>query len=264
MKTKTLMWLTILVFMNAISLTGCKKTTEDEFNDANGDVVLKLIDHIAITSNDFEQVENIIVTYDGQDRVSRIVYGETSHYFVYDENSNLSKITDEGEPRDISELFLSPFDIELSLGDGHKATTGNVLKYDPKGNPIEIEIFESFMGWNWGGGYYIIRTDTLTCEIQYDPNPNPTFYTLKAAKIIDALDRVELIFGSQSPEIIKARQLLPYNNIRTMTFKDLNGIPRSEVSINSTYDSDKYPTSANIVVTNSSGSFFHLVNYYYK
>lgn len=265
MKIKTLTWLSALLIISAFLINGCKKTTEDEFNDANGDVAEKLVHWIEITSDDFNEKERITVSYDGKDRVSSIIYGETTHYFVYDEYSNLSKITDEGEPKDIGELFLSPYDIDLTVGSGNRVVPGNVLKFDSKGNPIEIEFFENTMSWNYfGSGSFIIKTDTLTCEIIYDPNPNPIFYTLKAAKVVDALDRLELIFGSQSLEIIKAKQLLPYNNIKSMIFKDLNGIPKSEITINSTYDEDKYPTSATVVVTNSSGSFFHLVNYYYK
>ncbi len=107
-------------------------------------------------------------------------------------------------------------------------------------------------------------SEVLTGEIIYDANPNPFFYTLKAAKIIDVLDRVELDFGPQTPSIIKARKLLPFNNITGMIFKDAGGNTKYEVHIEYSYSSDKYPISDTVNAFSSEESSTYSVNYSYK
>ncbi|PKP45418.1 MAG: hypothetical protein CVT94_18100 [Bacteroidetes bacterium HGW-Bacteroidetes-11] len=264
MKNQTKLSLLSFLMLFSLLQLSCRKTVEDEFEDVNGDVAIKYISSIVIVSSDFEKDELISVTYDGEERVSDISYGESIHYMVYDEFDNLSMLTFDGVLSDVSEMYLAPYDILINMHSwSEKARTGDVLKYDSKGNPFQIEIFIDTYQWNWTN-YYVSHTDTLLCEIQYDPNPNPLFYTLKAAGIISVLDQTELIFGSHSPEIIKARQLLPFNNIKTITFKELNGIPKTIININTSYDDDDYPEMATIVVINESGSFLHKVNYKYK
>ena len=266
MKTRTLLSLVALMLINVLGLTACKKTAEDDFNDANGDTVEKLIDRISIKSDDTDDIKDIVVSYDDLKRVNKIVYDENSHYFIYDEYNNLSKISAEDGLKDINSLFLAPYDMALhAVFDYNYLESGNVLKYDTRGNPVEMEIFDNTLGWDWYTGYYIVKVDTLRAEIEYDTYPNPIFYTLKAGKIIDVLDRVDLSYGSQSAELIKARQLLPYNNIKTITFKNLKGTTQSEIIINTIYDSDKYPTTANIIETSSGGRRSEkLITYFYK
>lgn len=98
----------------------------------------------------------------------------------------------------------------------------------------------------------------------YDPNPNPFFYTFKAAGIIDVLDRVNLNFGISSPTFIKARQLLLYNNISGMFFKDTLGITQFEVHIDYNYNESGYPITANVNAISDRDSSSNTFIYTYK
>ncbi len=227
-----------------IFLSGCQKSSEEEFNDANGDIAEKYIKRLEITSNVVTENVTYWVNYDSENRVSSVTDGTSSHIFSYNSNNNLATVTDQGETLNVNDLYQSPYDA---------FETGNVLEYDAKGNPIRIECFED--GYN---------SDPLIGEVTYDPNPNPFFYTLKAAKIIEVLDRVDLNFGAQSPSIIKARLLLPYNNISGMIFKDLSGNTKYEVHIDYTYTADKYPISAVVNAVSANESRIYEAKYFYK
>lgn len=225
-------------------LSGCQKSTEEGFNSANGDVAEKYLKRLEISSSVSSENVTIYVNYDNQNRVSSVTDGTVSHFFTYNSNNSLVSVTDEGETLNVSDLYQSPYDA---------FETGNVLDYDNKGNPVRIEWFED--------GYY---ADPLVGEITYDPNPNPFFYTLKAAKIIDVMDRVSLNFGGQGQSIIKARQLLPYNNINGIIFKDLSGNTKYEVHISYTYDADKYPVSAVANAQSTDDSRVYEAHYFYR
>jgi len=225
------------------TLFSCSKSSEDEFNDSNGDVTQKYIKHFQIIDNTNENI-SYTVNYGTGDKVSSITDGNTNTFLNYDESNNLNSIVDDNETFDIDELYQSPYDA---------FETGNVLEYDDKANPIKIEVYEDGYG-----------SDILIGNIIYDPNPNPFFYTLKAAGIIDVLDRVDLNFGYSNPSIIKARLLLPYNNIRTMIFKDASGITKYEVQIEYNYDDDKYPISANVNTLSQNESSTYTLFYTYR
>jgi len=240
MKKKILVISTIL---SVSLLFSCSKSSEDEFNDSNGDVAQKYIKHFQIIDNTNENI-SYTVNYGTGDKVSSITDGNTNTFLNYDESNNLNSIVDDNETFDIDELYQSPYDA---------FETGNVLEYDDKANPIKIEVYEDGYG-----------SDILIGNIIYDPNPNPFFYTLKAAGIIDVLDRVDLNFGYSNPSIIKARLLLPYNNIRTMIFKDASGITKYEVQIEYNYDDDKYPISANVNTLSQNESSTYTLFYTYR
>jgi hypothetical protein len=246
-----------------VLLQGCKKTTEDEFKEANGDIKEKYLSSIEVISDEFEHTELIHIGYDNANRVIAIQYGNEVHDLIYDDN-NLSYLTIENELQDLENLYLAPHDIIISTSWSRSIRTGNVLEYDSKLNPSKVEIFSDKRGYLYGTGYYTISTDTLMCDILYDPNPNPIFYTLKAAGFINVLDRVDLVFGVQSPKIIQARQLLPYNNIKSLTFRDKKGLPVTTIKINSTYDTDSYPDFSTILVLDQGFSQVHKVYYYYN
>ena len=252
-----------ILFVSFTSFS-CRKSMEDEFKDVNEDVKEKYLSSIEVISEEFEQNEYINIVYDDNDRISTISYGEDVHYFFYDDNNNLTNVTMENELKNIEDLFLEPFDIVLPTQGNEKVRTGDVLEYDSKQNPSKIEIFREKYGWIVGTGYGVIITDTLICELLYDPNPNPFFYALKASGIISVLDNVDLIFGVESPKIIQARQLLPYNNIKTITFKDKKNLPVTTIKINSTYDEDGYPDFAQILVIEENFYEIHKAYYSYK
>ena len=179
-----------------------------------------------------------------ENRVSSITDGNTNAFLNYDTSDNLNSITGNNEIFDIDELYQSPYDAFES---------GEVLEYDKNANPIKIEVYEDGYG-----------SDVLIGNIIYDPNPNPFFYTLKAAGIIDVLDRIDLNFGITNPSIIKARLLLPYNNIRSMIFKNASGITQYEVHIDYNYDEDKYPISAIVNTLSQNESSTYTLIYKYK
>ena len=241
MKKTLLLLLTILGIF--VFVSGCKKT-EDEFHDANVDVAAKYICRMEIISNVPAENKTILVNYDAENRVSSITDGTNSRFFNYDSGNNLSSVTDEGEPLNVNDLYQSPYDA---------FETGNVLEYDANKNPKKIEVYED--------GYL---SELLIGEITYDPKPNPFFYTLKAAKAIDILDRVDLDFGQQSSSIIKARQLFPYNNIRAMIFKDHSGITKYEVQIGYTYGADNYPLNATVNALSPDETRIYSVSYFYR
>ena len=228
----------------SLIFSGCSKSSEDEFNNANGPIAEKYISQFEIVSTDVSENKTYVVNYDGENRVSSIIDGTEATLFNYNTTNNLATVTSEGEVLDVNDLYQSPYDA---------FETGTVLEYDTKGNPKKIEVYED--GYN---------SELLVGDITYDPAPNPFFYTLKAARVIDVLDRVDLNFGPQSPSLIKAKLLLPYNNIKSMIFKDIAGNTKYEVQIASTYDAENYPTRATVTAISTEETKSYLVKYFYK
>ncbi|MFA5514350.1 MAG: hypothetical protein WDA17_05505 [Sphaerochaetaceae bacterium] len=224
-------------------LFSCKKSTEDEFNGANGDVAQKYIKRFQVIENSKEST-TFTINYGANNLVSSVSDGNASAFLNFDGANNLTSVTGDEETLDVNELYQSPYDAFES---------GTVLKYDDKGNPVQISVFEDGYG-----------SEVITGNILYDPNPNPFFYTLKAGGVIDMLDRVDLNFGYSNPSIVKARMLLPYNSIKTMIFKDAAGITKYEVQIDYNYDADKYPTSATVTAMSQDGTSTITLLYTYK
>ncbi|HAW51542.1 MAG TPA: hypothetical protein DCX54_04310 [Flavobacteriales bacterium] len=213
-----------------VVLFGCRKNTiEEQFIAANEPIAKKYLSHFQVFSdnNTFDNV-TYVINYDSDNRVSSITDGSESGFTQYDESNELSTVSDKNGTFDMSELYKAPY---------NAFEEGEVTKYDSKLNPIKILVYEDGYG-----------SDILVGSIGYDPNPNPFFYTFKAAGLLAVLERVNLYFEPTNQNITKARQLLPYNNISSMIFKDVNGATKYEAQVSYNYDADLYPTSANMMV----------------
>lgn len=231
-----------LFFMTTIISCGGSSSIEDDFEEVNNNVVEKLIKRIEISfpSNSSENA-TILINYDGNNRVSSISDGSSTKFFNYDSSGNLALFSDNYDSFKISDLYQAPYDV---------FDNGDVLLYDSKGNPSKIQVVD-------GGS-------VLTGDVTYDSKPNPFFYTLKAAKIIDVLDQVQLNFGVNSPSIVKARKLLPNNSITGIIFKDSSNKTVAETQFDYVYDADGYPTSASVFYLNSNETYRININYFYK
>ena len=233
-----------ILILVLVLITSCSEdSVTDEFNDANnndnGTVASKLITKITGTSvqNPTENI-SIFVSYDANDRVSSVSDGTDASVLVYN-NGNLSTITSTGEtPFNVEELFVSPYDA---------FEAGQVSEYDNNGNPIKLTFLEEEYDYNTGT-YYTVE---YTAEISYDSEPNPYFYTLQAAGIIEVLDDVELNFSldQQSPEIVQARALFPLNNIKRIIYKDENNIVLLEIAVDYVYNDVDHPITATVTTT---------------
>lgn len=240
-----------LVLVGIGTLLSCEKasTVEEEFEIINGEVKEKLISKLEGRDAYGESV-NVIFNYDGQNRLSSISDGNETTTFTYNSGGELiSAVTRDfpgGEPSllTFSELYQAPYDV---------FDNGEVLEHDSNGNPSKILVFED--GYN---------SATLTGDIFYDSKPNPFFYTIKSSMMLDVLDKTRFNFGYQSPEIIKARALLPNNIIKGMIFKDSEGITISELQFSYSYDDDDYPVQADIFILDEGKTYNYYMYYFYK
>jgi hypothetical protein len=233
-------------FIGAFLFLSCDNSTiEDEFIDVNGDVKEKYIKRIE-GFNTYGESEIITINYDGQNRVSSFSDGETIKFLNYGNSGELNLVSGSSEDTSltISDLYKAPYDV---------FDKGDVLEFDNNGNPTKILAYEK--GYN---------STSLIGDVFYESNPNPFFYTFKAAKLIEVLDKVNLNFGYTNPDIMKARQLLPFNNISGMIFKTSSGITKYEVQFDYDYDADGYPISALVSSFDENGSNTYLIKYYYR
>ena len=87
----------ILIIISIVSLSllsSCSKSTEDEFDNANGNVVEKYITQFEVYENIYENY-NYTINYDADNNISSIVRGYYDvSYFNYDESDNLNFITE--------------------------------------------------------------------------------------------------------------------------------------------------------------------------
>ncbi|MEZ4817011.1 MAG: hypothetical protein R2776_03465 [Flavobacteriaceae bacterium] len=233
----------IVPLFTTLLILSCSKSTEDEFNEVNGNVAEKYVKSVQVIDN-VNGNTTLTVNYGEANRVSSITDGSATSFFNYDSSNNLSSINDSDDTFSMSELYQAPYDA---------FETGQVLEYDDNSNPTKIKVYEDGYG-----------SQLLTGTIIYDANPNPYFYTLKAAGGIAVLDRVDLNFGITDPSIIKARNLFPNNNIRAMIFKDNNGITKYEVQFSYTYGNDKYPLSASVSTLSVDETTSYSLIYTYK
>jgi hypothetical protein len=225
-----------LLCISLFTLSCSEDSVSDEFNDANGNVQVKLIESISIVSaQDSQENKNILLSYTSNGLLNTITDGIETSIFVYDNNNDLSNITGEGDNLSIEELYESPYDA---------FETGEVIEYDDNGNPRKIEFYEEEYDFNTDS--YI--TKIYTAEISYDDTHNPYFYTLEAGGIIEVLDGVELNFSMnpQVPEIVQARLLFPVNNPSQIIYKNEEGEIIYTINVNYVYDNENYPTSATV------------------
>ena len=129
---KKLIYLFLTVLIVACS---SDDSATDEFNQANGNVQVKLIQSISIVSaQDSQENKNISFSYTSDGFLNTLSDGIDTSIFVYDDNDDLSNITGGGNDNlNIEELYESPYDA---------FETGEVILYDNNGNPKKIEFYE--------------------------------------------------------------------------------------------------------------------------
>lgn len=236
----------VFILLSAIVLASCSDSSSEEFDDANGNVAQKYISKLQVVpSNQSEEVGNVNFYYNSDNTLNRVSDGYENAQFAY-QNNKLNNVTGDGEPFAISELYQAPFK-------GYEVA--KVLNYDSKGNPTELRLFEE------GGS----GSEDFTAQITYDNAPNALFYTMKAAGIIDVLDNTEVSMNFSAPrEIIKAKLLLPVNNVAKVVIRDARGAVSDQATIAYSYDADNYPISAIITSTSEDGISIHTVYYQYR
>lgn len=236
---KKISYLAATVLVSLLT-ANCEDSVSDDFEDANGDVVEKFIQSVAIVpGQDFEVDANIVASYDTDGVLTSVTDGDDTVTFAH-ANGELTSIQGSSDPLNVEELYQSP----------HNAfEVGEVIAYDDNNNPKTIRFFEEESD---------SETDQVvikeyTAEISYDDTPNPYFFTLQAGGIIDALDNVQLNLSAvpQAPEIVQARVLFPVNNISKIVYKDEEGETIDTVTAAYVYDKDNYPTSATITIVSS-------------
>lgn len=228
-------FLSSISFLFLIVLFGCSDSSSDEFDEANPDAVARYIKTISVVSaQDSDENGTITVNYDANGRVSSITDGTEASLFVYN-NGNLSNVSGGGDNFNIEELYQSPY---------NAFETGVVNQYDNNGNPTNITFYE--MEYNFNTDDY--TQVEYTAEVSYDSEPNPYFYTLDAAGVIDVLDQVDLdvTVNTSSPEIIQARALFPLNNISSISYRDQGGNLVYQINADYVYNADHYPTSGTV------------------
>jgi hypothetical protein len=248
----------IYVFLTSFCLIlsyNCSNSTTDEFNEANGSTASNLITKIASQSlQDVSENKTIIISYDANDRVSSVSDGTSAEVLVYN-NGSLSNVSGVGDAFSIEELYNAPYDA---------FDTGSVEEYDNKGNPVKLTFYER--EYNPSTGF--METVNYQADIFYDNTPNPYFYTLEAAGIIEVLDKVDLNFSlnPQIPQIVRAKMLFPLNNIKRIVYKDDKSVVLYEILADYVYNKDNYPISATVTGTSLSDNevSIYTLNYTYK
>tara|TARA_R110000751_G_scaffold146601_1_gene250708 strand:- start:135211 stop:135972 length:762 start_codon:yes stop_codon:yes gene_type:complete len=227
-----------LLTVLAVFMSCSEDSATEEFNQANQNASVKLITNLSVVSaQDASENQSVTINYNGNNQVANITDGVETSILVYD-NDNLTNVTGEGETLNVEELYESPYDA---------FETGEVLQYDSNMNPISIRFLEEEFD-------FVANTMSVVeyfAEIEYDATPNPFFYTLEAAGIIDVLDNVDLNFSMdvQAPEIVQARLLLPTNNIKKITYKDEDLTPIYQIVANYVYDAQNYPSTGTVTST---------------
>ncbi|MGB7394746.1 MAG: hypothetical protein WA913_10160 [Pricia sp.] len=234
--------------------TSCDKSSSDEFQEVNGNTTVKLISSISLESEqEPDEDEKVEFFYDGEKRLSSVTDGSGTSEFTYDEQG-LSGIAGDGDGEGFNteELFKSPYDA---------FETGDVVEYDDNKNPSKMVFFEE---------EYDIESDEFiqkqyTAELTYEDTPSVYFHTMEAAGMIDVLDKVQLNFAMQpqAQEIVKARALLPNNNISEITYKDEEGTVVSEITTDYSYDEDDYPTQVTVTSNTDGEIYVYKLNYEY-
>ncbi|WP_339874921.1 hypothetical protein [Olleya marilimosa] len=227
-----------LLTVLAVFMSCSEDSATDEFNQANQNASVKLITNLSVVSaQDASENQSVTINYNGNNQVANITDGVETSFLVYD-NDNLTNVTGEGETLNVEELYQSPYDA---------FETGEVLQYDSNMNPVSIRFLEEEFDF-FNNTMNVVE---YYAEIEYDATPNPFFYTLEAAGIIDVLDNVDLNFSMdvQAPEIVQARLLLPTNNIKKITYKDEDLTPIYQIVANYVYDAQNYPSTGTVTST---------------
>lgn len=235
----------LLPFIGIMLFFSCddETTIEDEFEEVNGEVKEKQIKRIQ-GLNEYGESAYVIFNYGGDNKLSSISDGEDTYSFNYNSQGELNTIGSYSDGMyTVSELYNAPYDV---------FDKGEVLEFDTNGNPSKILTFEN--GYN---------SASIIGEIFYDSKPNFLFYTLKSSMMLEVLEKIQLNFGYQNPNLMKARDLIPNNNIRAMIFKDTQGTTVFEVQVNYKYDEDDYPMTADLFIFDHGETSKIYLDYYY-
>jgi hypothetical protein len=224
----------------AVFMSSCTDSASDEFDDANENAKARYIKTIT-SSSLADGSSTATINYDASGKVTSMSDGDGTSTFVY-ENNNLTNVTG-GDPLVISQFYQAPY---------QAYDVGQVLEYDAKGNPTKIKLFNE----NING-----VKEEFSANVTYDTAPNCFFHTLKAAGIIDVLDKVKLNLNMQSmpQQIVQAKVLLPVNNPIGVVIKNAQNVILSTTSTSYVYNSSNYPTSA--VATTTEGSKIVTTNF---
>lgn len=237
-------------------LTSCGSSASDDFEEINDGVVKKRLRTINGTNQDNESITTQF-TYDSNNKLISVsgTDGVETNIVNYNNDGNTIKVTEGNNPSEsllIEKLYESPYNIY---------ETGEVLEYDSNKNPSKVLYRQEVYDWNTDS--YIV--ENYTAEMFYDKNPNLYFSTLDAAGVIEILDRVDVSFGinPQASEVIKARTLLPLNNLVKVIYKDADNKIKGTLTIDYTYDKDGYPITGKGLVIGENESVSVNVTYSY-
>ncbi|WGH74995.1 hypothetical protein P8625_13070 [Tenacibaculum tangerinum] len=215
-------------------LTACNNSASEDFEEINEGATKKRLKTIVV-SNQQNQTATSQFTYDSEKKLVGIsgTDGTDATLINYNNDGSTIKVAQTSNPSQslsIEELYKAPYNVY---------ETGEVVEYDSNKNPSKVS-FEEVV-YDWDTDSYI--TEVYTAEMFYDNKPNLYFSTLEAAGIIDVLDGVDISFGvnPQASEIIKARKLLPLNNLIKVIYKNTDNAIIGTLTIDYTYDEDGYP-----------------------
>ncbi|EAR16464.1 hypothetical protein [Robiginitalea biformata] len=242
------------LFFIILPFISCSDSVSNEFEAVNGNVEERRLQSISVVSPQRpEDNKYFLFTYDGQGRLTSFTDSEETAVVLYEDNS-VSGFADSYGTIGIEELYASPYDA---------FSTGQVEEYDNKGNPRILSFLEPVYDYELN----TVVQEQYTLEISYDEQPNPYYYTLESAGLINVLDRIQLNFGMapQPEELIRARLLFPLNNPSQLVYRDEAGEIVHTVNVDYNYEGD-YPTSATIIALSpQSGSSANLsVTFQYR
>ena len=243
----------IYALVAAIALPLLISCNEDDsvsnmFEEVNGPVAEKLIASVNVVSSESSEPDRTVtINYASDDSVTSVTDGTQTALLVYD-GGDLSQVNSEGDALNILELYESPLDA-FEIGD--------IVSYDAAGNPEVLTLIqEEFDG----------SLTFFEATLNYDDRPNPTFFTLQAAGIIEVLDNVQLSFSAAPTpsEIVAARLLFPLNNPTGMAIRDESGAVVAQVTISHVYDDDNYPTTSTVAINSDEGDSGYILTYTYR
>lgn len=207
-------------------------SSDDGFEDANGDAAKKYITKIIAQTGNKITISKVV--YNNEGKVFSASSGDETRYFSYNDNGGLEKISGGGD-----NVFTS--EVISEIHDAYEI--GDVLEFDQKGNPTVLELYDT--------DYYGNQTTNMA-YLTYDEKPFAFYYTMDAAGIIDVLYDVRFRFIAP-PEVVMAKKLLPVNNPIKAIIKNDSNQEIGSISVNYNYDENNYPKTASVVSIDDEG-----------
>jgi YD repeat-containing protein len=249
----------ILLISISLFLFSCEKDSLDEgFENANPNVKEKLIKQFELFSDDWSDADGTTrINYNSENIITSITSEGSTQFFYYDDFGNLDSITGDSDGFFIDQIFEE-------IGDSAVAAYkwGDVLKYDDKGNPEEVELLRGSLDIPYSpfGGI----DEHSIAYISYDPIPNPFYYSLKAGGIIDVLNNIYLDFGYGPKELIIAKKMLLFNFPNLIMVKKISGSTEAEIHFENTVDDDDYLTRSEVFFASKYNSETTVLRFAYK